>query len=169
MKKSITAVCLVSGLFMAGAGSYAMAQETHAAHPAAQGSAEGAHSQSKDPVVATQKRLAELKQKLNLKSSQQAAWDTFSNAITAQARAQAQSREKMKDTLGRDYENMPTPEKMEKMAAMMRAHADSLSKTAADTKTFYDGLSAEQKTIFDLFEKNAWDRRMMEHMHHDKH
>lgn len=169
MKKSITAICLLSGLFMAGAGSYAMAQDTHTAHPATQGSAEGQHSQSKDPVAATQKRLAELKQKLNLKPSQQAAWEKFSNAMTAQAKAQAQSREKMKDTLGRDYENMSTPEKMEKMAAMMRAHADSLSKTASDTKTFYDGLSAEQKTIFDLFEKNAWDSRMMEHMHHEKH
>ena len=163
MKKSILAVCLVSGLFMAGVGSYTVAQETQ---PAAQGNAKGPHGQSRDPVVAAQKRLAELKQKLNLKPSQQAAWETFSNALIAQARAGAQSREKMKGTVARDFENMSTPEKMEKMAAMMRSRADDLSKTASDTKTFYTVLSTEQKTIFDLFAKNIWDRRMMEHMHH---
>jgi DNA helicase IV len=166
MKKSITAACLVSSFLMIGVGSNAIAQETH---PPTQGGAEARHGHSKDPVAAAQKRLAELKQKLNLKPSQQAAWETFSNALTAQARARAQSREKMKGTFGRDYENMPTPERMEKMAAMMRSNADSLSKIASDTRIFYDGLSAEQKTIFDLFSKNAWNSRMREHMHHDMH
>ncbi|MFD2274484.1 hypothetical protein ACFS07_34730 [Undibacterium arcticum] len=42
----------------------------------------------------TKKRLAELKQKLNLKPTQLAAWETFSNALIAQAKAHAQSREK---------------------------------------------------------------------------
>lgn len=166
MKKSITALCLVSGLLMAGVGSYSIAQETH---PAARGGAEAPYSHSKDPIVATQKRLAELKQKLNLKPTQQTAWETFSNALITQAKAHMQSREKMQGAFGRDHEDMPTPEKMEKMAAMMRANADSLSKTASDTKTFYDVLSIEQKTIFDLFSKNAWNNRMMGHMHHDMH
>ncbi|MFC3106718.1 Spy/CpxP family protein refolding chaperone [Undibacterium arcticum] len=164
MKKSITAACLVSGLLMAGVGSYTLAQESH---PATKVGAEASQSHSKDPVVATQKRLAELKQKLNLKPTQLAAWETFSNALIAQAKAHAQSREKMQGAFSRDYENMPTPEKIEKMAAMMRSNADSLSKTASDTKIFYDVLSVEQKTIFDLFSKNAWNRRMSEHMHHD--
>lgn len=166
MKKSITALCLASGLLMAGVGSYTIAQETH---PPTQSGAEAPHSNSMDPVAATQKRLAELKQKLNLKPSQQAAWETFSNALTAQAKAHAQSREKMKGTFGRDYENMPTPDKIEKLAAMMRSNADSLSKTASDTKAFYNVLSAEQKTIFDLFSKNVWNNRMREHMRHDMH
>lgn len=149
---------------MAGIASYSVAQEMH---PMLKAAADGTHDESKNQLITTQKRLAELKQKLNLKPSQQAGWETFSNALTAQAKAQTQSREKMKGSFGRDFENMPTPEKMEKMAAMMHSNADSLSKTASDTKTFYDVLSVEQKTIFDLFSKNAWKNRMSKYMHHD--
>ena len=138
-------------------------------HPATKKGAEAAQSLSKDLVAATQTRLAELKQKLNTKPTQQAAWETFSNALVAQAKAQAQSREKMQGTFGRDFENMPTPEKMEKLASIMHANADRLGKTASDTKTFYDVLSVEQKTIFDLFSKNAWNSRMREHMQRDMH
>lgn len=164
MKKSNRAAFMVSGMLMAGVSSYTIAQNMQPMH---KGSTEAAQSLSTDPVAATQKRLAELKQTLNLKPTQQAAWETFSNALVAQAKTHAQSREKMPGTFGRDYESMPTPEKMEKMAAMMRSNADSLSKTAADTKTFYNVLSVEQKTIFDLFSKNVWNKRMNEHLHHD--
>jgi protein CpxP len=177
MKKAITTVSLVSGLLLAGIGSYATAQ---GAAPAQQGQMQGhmqghpeghpgaEHGRRGDPVAATQKRLGQLKQKLNLKPAQQASWDTYANAMTAQARARAQAHEQMKGMGGRDHENMSTPEKMEKMAAMMRVGADSLSKSAADTKVFYDGLSVEQRTIFDLYARNAWNSRM-QHGHHDMH
>ncbi len=166
MKKSIRPIFLLSGLLMTGIGSYATAQD---APRAMHEGAEASRGHSYDPVAATQKRLAEMRQKLNLKPTQHAAWETFSNALIADAKGQMQSREKMMSTMGRDHENMPTPEKMEKMAAMMRSHADSLSKAAADTKAFYGVLSPEQKTIFDLFSKNAWNDSMREHMHHEMH
>jgi len=163
MKKSINTLYLASGLLMAGAGVQAIAQDMHAK---THDTVEETRGTAKDPVAGTQKRLADLKQKLNLKSTQQAAWDTFSNALIAQAKAQTQSKEKMKATIGHGFESKPTPEKMEIMAAMMRTSADNLSKTAADTKTFYEVLSPEQKTIFDLFAKDAWNNRMRQHMHH---
>ncbi|MDB5825083.1 MAG: hypothetical protein JWR21_3787 [Herminiimonas sp.] len=182
MKKALTAVSLVSGLLMAGIVSYASAQ-----NQAPQGQApgqtqsqnqgqnqgprggqmqghhdgrSGEHRGNHDPVAGTQKRLEQLKQKLNLKPAQQASWDTFANATIANARARAVAHEKMEGKGQRDRQSMSTPERMEKMAAMMRANADSLSKAAADTKTFYDGLSVEQRTIFDLTAQKAWKGRM---------
>lgn len=163
MKKSITTLCLISGFMIAGVEAPAMAQGTH---PAKQGATEDQHTRSMDRAAATQKRLADLKQKLNLKPTQQSAWDTFSAAFTAQAKGQAQARENMRSGSRDDYEKLSTPAKMEKMAAMMRSSADSLSKTASDTKTFYEVLTSEQKTIFDLFAKDRWNHRMREHMHH---
>ncbi|MDY7548083.1 Spy/CpxP family protein refolding chaperone [Glaciimonas sp. Gout2] len=160
MNKSIITACLLSGLLIAGTASYAVEQGTQ---PAVNGTKGSARSQQ-DAVPATQKRLTELKQKLNLKSSQQTAWDTFSSGLAAQATLRAQSKEKMKSALGPDYENLSTPEKMEKMVIMMRSNADFLSKTASITRTFYDGLSTEQKTIFDLFAKTTWTNRMKEQM-----
>lgn len=160
MKKSIITACLLSGFLITGTASYAVAQGTQ---PTVNGAKGNAHSQQ-EPVPATQKRLTELKQKLNLKPSQQTAWDTFSSGLAAQATLRTQSKEKMKGALGPDYENLSTPEKMEKMVVMMRSNADFLSKTASITKTFYDGLSTEQKTIFDLFAKTTWTNRMKEQM-----
>lgn len=160
MKNSRVTACLIAGLMFTGMTSYAAAPATQPPLTGIKGSA----SQEKDPVPATQKRLAEMKQKLNLKPAQQAAWNTFSGDLAAQATMRAQSKEKMKETLGPDYENLPTPEKMQKMVVIMRSNADFLSKTASITKTFYDGLSTEQKTIFDLFAKTSWDNRMKEQM-----
>ena len=171
MKISIAAVCLVSGLLIVGVNSQANAQEMHQQK---QGGAESMHDHQsmhehwKDPVAATQERLADLKQKLNLKPGQQAAWETFSNAMTARAKTHMetmQSKKQMGGMHDRDDDNMSTPERMEKMAAMMRVNADNFSKMAADTKAFYNVLGAEQKTIFDLFSKLEWNSRMQEHMH----
>ncbi|QRX82097.1 Spy/CpxP family protein refolding chaperone [Glaciimonas sp. PAMC28666] len=158
MKNSLVTACLMSGLMFVGAASYAASPGTQPPLNAANA------SQQQDPVPATQKRLAELKQKLNLKPAQQAAWVTFSSDLAAQATMRAQSKEKMKGALGPDYQNLPTPEKMEKMVIIMRSNADFLSKTASITKAFYDGLSTEQKTIFDLFAKTSWNNRMKEQM-----
>ncbi|WP_161539884.1 Spy/CpxP family protein refolding chaperone [Glaciimonas sp. PCH181] len=158
MRKPIAAMYLLSGLFLAGAGVTAFAQGTQ---PATNSAAQSVHPQ-KDPTAATQKRLAELKQKLNLKPAQESAWETFSSSLTAQVTMQAQSKEKIRAAIAPGYDNLSTPEKMEKMAAILRSDADFLSKSAATTKTFYDGLSTEQKTIFDLFSKTVWSNRMKE-------
>jgi hypothetical protein len=184
MKKVITAVSLISGLMMAGIGSTASAQNpgTQGQGPGQmqgqnqgphmgqmQGNREarsGEHRGNHDPVAATQKRLEQLKQKLNLKPAQQASWDTFANATIANARARAEAHEKMEGRGQGDRQSMPTPERMEKMAAMMRTGADSMSKASADTKVFYDGLSVEQRTIFDLSAQKAWKERMGHGEHH---
>jgi hypothetical protein len=187
MKKVITAVSLISGLLMAGIGSQASAQNQapqgqmpgqmqgqNQAQPRgqAQGNQEGRsgeHRSNHDPVAATQKRLGQLKQKLNLKPAQQASWDTFANATIANVRARAEAHERMEGKGQRDRQSMSTPEKMEKMAAMMRTGADSMSKAAADTKVFYDGLSVEQRTIFDLTAQKAWRERMGHERGHGMH
>lgn len=122
-----------------------------------------------DPVAAAQQRLDRLGKKLNLKPSQQDAWKSFSAGMLKLAQEHAQ--EMGKGPLGdrSKLEELSTPDKMEKMAAAMRKHADSLSKLASDTKPFYDQLSPEQKTIFDLYAKNAWHNRMQQGMQHRMH
>lgn len=171
MKKAITAVSLLSGLMMAGIGSYASAQNAAPAqqgqpgqmHGSMQGHHEegrGEHRRGHNPADAAQKRLGQLKQKLNLKPGQQAAWDTYSSSMIARVRARAAEHEKMEGKGPRDHQNVSTPERMDRMAAMMRTGADNMSKAAADTKVFYDGLSVEQRTIFDLYSQNAWKERM---------
>jgi len=158
MKKFIKTLYLAFGLLTAGACSPAIAQNTLAKT--------NETTVVKDSEGAIQKRLADLKQQLNLKSNQQTPWETFSNALMTQAKVQAQAREKLKATIGRDFESKPTPEKMQMMASMMRTSADNLSKAAADTKIFYDVLSPDQKTIFNLFAKDTWNGRMREHIRH---
>lgn len=171
MKKAITTASLISGLLMAGIGSYASAQNAAPApqgqpgqmHGPMQGHHEegrGEHRRGHDPVDAAQKRLGQLKQKLNLKPGQQAAWDTYSSSMIARVRAHVAEHEKLEGKGPRDQQNVSTPERMERMATMMRSGADNMSKAAADTKVFYDGLSVEQRTIFDLTAQNAWKERM---------
>jgi protein CpxP len=126
----------------------------------------GEHHRGHDPVDAAQKRLGQLKQKLNLKPPQQAAWDTYSSNMIARVRAHVAEHEKMEGEGPRDHQNVSTPERMERMATMMRTGADNMSKAAADTKVFYDGLSVEQRTIFDLYAQNAWKGRMGRGEHH---
>lgn len=155
--------CLVlAGIFVASAG-YACAADTPPAPPM-RGANAPMHAMH-DPVAAAQQRLDALGKKLNLKPAQQEAWKSFSDGMLKLAKDHAQ--EMGKGPLGdrAKLEELSAPEKLEAMAARMRKHADDLGKMAGDIKPFYNQLSPEQKTIFDLFARNAWRDRMQPGMH----
>lgn len=59
-------------------------------------------------------------------------------------------------TIPADFENLTTPEKIGKMSAAMRLNAENLRRTSHIVKDFYDVLSVEQKSIFDLYSTKAW-------------
>ena len=112
-----------------------------------------------DPVARTARRLDDLGRKLHLESSQQAAWQTYSAAIIAQARARKQQWAQLRLAHHAPHESLSTPERMAKIADRLRQAADRMSQLASETKTFYDQLGPEQKTIFDLYARAAWHHR----------
>lgn len=158
MKHASTCIAL-AGLLFAGLG-----HATDVAQPAMAGVANAPHHALQDQVADAQKRLDALGKKLNLQSSQQDAWKAFSAAMTKHAQERAQEMAQRGPVERSKLEELATPDKMEKMAAAMRQGADRLSKLASDTKSFYEQLSSEQKTIFDLYAKNAWRDRMHNRM-----
>jgi len=92
-----------------------------------------------------ERRLAELHTKLDLKPTQEPAWQAFVTGLQA-ARPTPQPHEKP------DWEKMEmetTPERLDHMLShidKMRAHLAQLDQVV---KTFYAGLSKDQQTIFD--------------------
>lgn len=158
---SVVSVCLAAGLGIGGMG---LAHAADGAPGASKSAAEVRHQQ-RDPAVMAQQRLERLGKKLNLKAAQQAAWQTYSTAMLGLAQQHAQEREARMAGKRSAGEDMTTPDKLEKMAGSMRRQADSLGKMAADTRLFYAQLAPEQKTIFDLYAKDAWRNRMRERSH----
>ncbi|MBC7489083.1 MAG: hypothetical protein H7240_02800 [Glaciimonas sp.] len=75
------AQAVLTDLLLTGAVSAIFAQKMQ---PVTKGVTENGQHQPKDSTSVMQKRLAELKQKLNLKPSQQLAWEIFSNGLTVQ-------------------------------------------------------------------------------------
>ncbi|MDE2260814.1 MAG: Spy/CpxP family protein refolding chaperone, partial [Betaproteobacteria bacterium] len=118
-----------------------------------------------DWVQHTQGMLDDLKTKLNLSGSQKGAWDTWSGSVLNNARAQSEKismwrGEHMKQGFMGDpaHTRMTTPERMAHGLEHMRTeikrmqdHVALLEVAQASTKTFYDTLDPNQKTIFDLY------------------
>lgn len=89
-----------------------------------------------------QKHLAELKSKLQLQTSQEAAWKTFADAMQPPAQPPARvDRAAM--------EKLSKPERIDQMQALHAQREAEMKKRGDATKTFYAGLSAEQKKTFD--------------------
>jgi Spy/CpxP family protein refolding chaperone len=93
------------------------------------------------------KHLADLKAKLKITASQEAAWASFSEAMKPPA-----------DMMGKrpdhaELEKLTTPERIDKMRALhkerMAAMEAAMDKRADATKAFYAVLSPEQKKVFD--------------------
>jgi hypothetical protein len=109
----------------------------------------------------TQDTLNELRGKLNLVPAQMPAWETWSTGILGDARTQLArkthgSAKEMHATAAPDAQT--TPERMaqgiERLRAQtiwMQAHLVRLEAAQVRTRTFYDTLDTNQKTIFDLF------------------
>ena len=85
--------------------------------------------------------LTELKSKLNLQAAQEPAWNTFTQSMQHPARMARPERASL--------EKMTTPERLDMMQAMKTQRDAHMQQRAEATKTFYAGLSTEQKQVFD--------------------
>ena len=94
------------------------------------------------------KHLGELKAKLKLAPEQEAAWTTFTTAMTPPAMAG-----KMERPNPADMAKLSTPERIDKMRAMHdqrhAAMSTRMNQRGEAAKAFYATLTAEQKTVFD--------------------
>jgi len=162
MKCSVRTACLViAGIVVAGIG-YVNAADFGS--PGLMRSAHAQHQTMHNPLIVTQEHLDKLGAKLKLNPSQQDAWKAFSAAMISHAQVRAQEMEKRAPSARDRLEDIATPDRMAEMAARMRSGADQMSKLADDTKIFYDQLGPEQKTIFDLYARNAWHTRAHDRM-----
>jgi periplasmic protein CpxP/Spy len=140
MKKLIQSL-LVAGL-MASAGGVALAQ--------ADGMMGHDGMRHADPAKMAQmhaKHLSELKAKLKITASQEAAWTSFTDAMKPPADMLVQRPDHAA------LDKLSTPERIDKMRALhkerMAAMEAAMDKRGDATKTFYATLSAEQKKVFD--------------------
>jgi periplasmic protein CpxP/Spy len=162
----LASICILAGLNLAGLG-YGYAAD--APQPPMKEYQESPRREMKDPVVVVQRHLDTLAQKLNLQPSQQDAWHTFSASMIKRAQEFAQARQARRCGHESPAKDVSTPERLDKLAARMRVRADRLAALASDTRTFYDQLSQDQKTIFDLLTKKLMHRHRNDGERHWNH
>jgi len=119
------------------------------------------HLSTFDWVKHTQQTLDDLKGKLDLKPGQLPAWDIWATGVITDTNQQVERDKAASDETAGVKEAMKdetTPERMAKGIARLRAQTDwmqaqlvRLDAAQVRTKTFYEALETEQKTIFDLF------------------
>ncbi|RZJ19235.1 MAG: hypothetical protein EOO54_15045 [Haliea sp.] len=146
--KFATTHFVAAGLLAASLGFAATAQTT----PTAPGTAPSAAHQGHrgDPARMQERmakmqqriaeRMAELKQKLQITSGQEAAWTSFTNAMKPGARVHM-DRSAMAA--------LSTPDRIDQMRAMRSQRNAEMDRRADATKAFYNVLTAEQKKVFD--------------------
>ena len=161
--KSLNGLILAGLLATAGA---AMAQGTDAAPaalkpgtsaPAAQNAMPhyGEHRMGhRDPAKMQDwmaKRQAELKTKLKITATQEAAWTSFTSAMQPPARMMGGERPMAAQRA--ELDKLTTPERIDKMKAMrtqrMTEMNAEMDKRGEATKAFYAALSPEQQKTFD--------------------
>jgi Spy/CpxP family protein refolding chaperone len=88
------------------------------------------------------KRLAAFKVKLKITPEQEGAWATFTAAMKPPVNiGQRPNRT--------EWENLTTPERIDKMRALRSVRQAEMDKRADAVKAFYATLTPEQKKIFD--------------------
>lgn len=111
-----------------------------------------------DPVAFANKRLSELKDKLNITPAEEPAWQTFADKVNAQAKATAALHEKMRGEM--NSPGLTTPDRMAKMAEFLKTRSQHMAAMSEVTRTFYNALTPEQKAIFDKMHQGR-----MKHKH----
>ena len=87
------------------------------------------------------RRLAELKQKLQITAAQESAWTAYTAALMPDANFVPPQRGEL--------DKLTTPERIDRMRALQAQRTAQMDKRFDATKTFYAALSADQKKIFD--------------------
>ncbi len=135
---------LTAGL-LASIGFAAIAQGTGgSATPPADAPRAHARMGHHDPAKMQQhmaKRQAALKEKLQITPAQEAAWSTFTAALTPPAMGQRPDRA--------EFEKLTTPQRIDKMRELRTQHMAAMDQRAEATKVFYAQLTPEQQKVFD--------------------
>lgn len=133
---------------MAGAGfAQTTPDATHAGHDHSADSAKWAEKMKERMA----KHQAELHDKLKITASQEAAWKTFTDAMTPPNMPVHADRKAM--------DKLTTPERMEKNLQKMQERLTAMQTRLAALKTFYAVLTPEQQKVFDDSH-----RHMLSHM-----
>ena len=148
MKKLIQALALTGVMFAATGSAFAQMEGGMMGH-------DGRH---RDPAKMEQmhaKHLADLKAKLKITASQEAAWNSFATSMKPPA-----DMGKRPDRA--EMDKLTTPERLDKMRALHKEHMATMEaamdKRAEATKAFYAALTPEQQKTFDA-EHSKMDRR----------
>lgn len=88
-----------------------------------------------------EKRTKTLHDKLKLADSQETAWNEFIEKSKPEARHQQLDRSELA--------GLSTPERLDRMLAMMKARQQQMESHAQAVKSFYAQLTAEQQKVFD--------------------
>lgn len=88
-----------------------------------------------------EKRLAALHDKLKLSAEQEAAWKTYGEKMQAALPQNRPDREEIR--------KLSTPERLDKMLALMKEGEKHMEARAAAVKEFYAVLTPEQRKLFD--------------------
>lgn len=138
---------LTAGL-LASIGFAAVAQGTAGSTPPADATRAPARMGQHDPAKMQQyraehmaKRQAALKEKLKITPAQEAAWSTFTAALTPPAMGQRPDRA--------EFEKLTTPQRIDKMRELRNQHMAAMDQRAEATKAFYGQLTPEQQKVFD--------------------
>ena len=121
---------------------------------ASKGGCDRAWSAEHDEVGAArfEKHLAKLHESLKLTAAQEAGWTEFSGKMTLA---------KTDHPGQRDWKDMNTPDRLDKMLDGMKAREKQLADRAAAVRAFYGTLTPDQQAIFD--------RRFMVYHHRHEH
>lgn len=114
-----------------------------------------------DPSVHIQTGLSHLKSALHLSESQQAAWETWSQGVLADMKANMEQMKTHWQAAPTEEEVAQTaPDRLAKQISLEEQHLAGFQQRLARqkdaltrTQTFYATLDEKQKSIFDLFEQ----------------
>lgn len=143
---------LIVGLMASGGILAASAYAMSAGGPEGKGGCEARqmqkHDGQKNQAAREEKRskhMAMLKDKLKLTPEQETAWNEFVSASQPEGRRMNADRQAMRG----EFENLNTPQRLDKMLAVSEARRVSMLERAQAIKAFYGQLTPEQQVVFD--------------------
>jgi hypothetical protein len=104
---------------------------------------QGEHAQAHKETFRA-KRLATLKEKLQLQAGQATAWQEFTQA-TSKPRMTTEARQAMREA----FKNLPTPERLDMMLSRMEQRRTHMAERVESVKKFYAQLTPAQQSVFD--------------------
>lgn len=138
MHRNPLSALLVAGL-LAGASALAQAQPGRPPFAAADGADHPAPAERRQRI---ERGLAELKTRLAIQPTQEAAWTAWVQAMLPPAqRPQHPTREQLAQ--------LTTPERLDYMQAMQAERAAAMNRRADATRALYAQLTPQQRSIFD--------------------